>query len=611
MAVIGILLTGLALAAGYLLASWLRKPATRNPFARDARKPVQPLVTDQKLRDKVLKQSFSADRVPSDLDAIVIGSGIGGLSVAAIMAKAGKRVLVLEQHDQAGGCCHTYIEKGYEFDVGIHYIGNLNTQTPSKTLLDQLTNGQLQWAPLDEEFDTAVFGDKRYSVLGGGRKRWIENIKKQFPDNIDDVDRLCDAVIRCKKSNFYMAVVKFLPVWLSQLLVQTGLFRLISDIFKWNDRTVLDVVSSETKNKDLQAYFMYCFGDYGTAPDKAGFPMQATLLGHFWNGGAYPIGGGSEIAFHMIPVIEEAGGRVLVRAEVSELLMDELRSTVIGVKVKKASGAMVDVRAPMVISNAGIYNTMQRLVPRPVAETSRLWPVTKLPHSLPGFSVFVGINAPLEKIRGEGDSRISARNWWVFTSNDLTKCCDDYMSLSVEEALDSDVPLLFISFPSTKDPEWEKRYPGKTTMAIVSLANYDWFKQWENERCKKRGADYEGVKNTIGDRMVAQATRLFPQIKDHIDYVSCGSPLSNNFYLAAPRGEMYGLDHSQQRFSAENQILLRPDTDIPGLYLTGQDILSGGVTGALYAGVLSAGVILGRNCLNDVDELHKRLEKAK
>ncbi|KAF0301505.1 putative all-trans-retinol 13,14-reductase [Amphibalanus amphitrite] len=606
----------------------------------------------------------------------------------------------------AGGCCHTYIEKGYEFDVGIHYIGNLNTQTPSKTLLDQLTNGQLQWAPLDDEFDTAVFGDKRYSVLGGGRKRWIENIKKQFPDNIDDVDRLCDAVIRCKKSNFYMAVVKFLPVWLSQLLVQTGLFSLISDIFKWNDRTVLDVVSSETKNKDLQAYFMYCFGDYGTAPDKAGFPMQATLLGHFWNGGAYPVGGGSEIAFHMIPVIEEAGGRVLVRAEVSELLMDELRSTVIGVKVKKASGAMVDVRAPMVISNAGIYNTMQRLVPRPVAETSRLVAGDQTARTLcPASPCLSGINAPLEKIRGEGDSRISARNWWVFTSNDLTKCCDDYMSLSVEEALDSDVPLLFISFPSTKDPEWEKRYPGKTTMAIVSLANYDWFKQWENERCKKRGADYEGVKNTIGDRMVAQATRLFPQIKDHIDYVSCGSPLSNNFYLAAPRGEMYGLDHSQQRFSAENQILLRPDTDVPanhnprpntkgrlshsqtrrqlydlqsfderlsregsrptepyglmtayprrmlwdgsltlrecGLvpqWCRGDDKAEQHVNwmmwweerkvktwsvpdgpghsergrhGCSVRGVLSAGVILGRNCLNDVDELHKRLEKAK
>lgn len=58
------------------------------------------------------------DKVPRDLDVIVIGSGIGGLAVGATLAKAGKKVLVLEQHDQAGGCCHTYIEKGFEFDVG-------------------------------------------------------------------------------------------------------------------------------------------------------------------------------------------------------------------------------------------------------------------------------------------------------------------------------------------------------------------------------------------------------------------------------------------------------------------------------------------------------------
>lgn len=61
---------------------------------------------------------FLASKVPEDLDAIVIGSGIGGLGLAVLLAKVGKKVLVLEQHDRAGGCCHTFSEKGYEFDVG-------------------------------------------------------------------------------------------------------------------------------------------------------------------------------------------------------------------------------------------------------------------------------------------------------------------------------------------------------------------------------------------------------------------------------------------------------------------------------------------------------------
>ena len=77
-------------------------------------------------------------QVPSDLDAIVVGSGPGGLVTAAILAKAGKRVLVLEQHDQAGGTFHTFIDKGYEFDVGVHYIGDVGGSTLTKTLWDQV-----------------------------------------------------------------------------------------------------------------------------------------------------------------------------------------------------------------------------------------------------------------------------------------------------------------------------------------------------------------------------------------------------------------------------------------------------------------------------------------
>ena len=62
---------------------------------------------------------FLPKKIPERVDAIVIGSGMGGLTTATLLARTGKKVLVLEQHDRAGGCCHTFIEKGYEFDVGV------------------------------------------------------------------------------------------------------------------------------------------------------------------------------------------------------------------------------------------------------------------------------------------------------------------------------------------------------------------------------------------------------------------------------------------------------------------------------------------------------------
>ena len=118
-------------------------------------------------------------------------------------------------------------------------------------------------------------------------------------------------------------------------------------------------------------------------------------------------------------------------------------------------------------------------------------------------------------------------------------------------------------------------------MTIVTLSNYNWFKEWENRPCKRRGDDYDAYKKTLGYKCIDTACDLFPKIKvrkrnynfyffhqffyqDHIDYVNIGSPLSNNFYLGSQKGEIYGLDHTKERFAMANNALLRPETDIEG-----------------------------------------------
>ena len=171
---------------------------------------------------------------------------------------------------------------------------------------------------------------------------------------------------------------------------------------------------------------------------------------------------------------------------------------------------------------------------------------------------------------------------------------------------------MFVSFPSAKDPNW-KNHPGrenKSTCAIVTLANWDWYKKWENGTLKRRGDDYDEIKKTIGHILIEQTCQLYPQIKDHIDFIDIGTPVTNKYYLGAPHGEIYGLDHTIERFEPWMTAQLRPKTDVPGLYLTGQDVLACGFTGALFAGLLTAGVVLGRNVMTDLISLHKQIGKS-
>ena len=219
------------------------------------------------------------------------------------------------------------------------------------------------------------------------------------------------------------------------------------------------------------------------------------------------------------------------------------------------------------------------------------------------ISIFVGLNGSNEELN------LQATNTWAFTNTDLDKSLDEYLALSKDHVAQNEVPLLFISFPSTKDPSWNERYPGKSNCTIITLANWEWFAKWENERKKKRGKEYDELKMRIAERCWEQTLSYYPQLRNRRVYFEVGTPVTNKYYLGSAKGEIYGLDHSLSRFSPEIIAQLRPCTKIPGLYLTGQDILTAGFTGALYSGLLTASTVLNRNLVNDLIKLKKETTK--
>ncbi|MCI4384011.1 hypothetical protein PGIGA_G00033380 [Pangasianodon gigas] len=258
---------------------------------------------------------FRKEKVPENLDAIVIGSGIGGMTAAATLAKLGKRVLVLEQHDQAGGCCHTFTEKGFEFDVGLHYIGQLHENSLFKLVMDQITEGQVQFVELDKHIDTIVIGSgeksRKYTIYSG-KTEMEEHLKEQFPDDTKAVEEFFKIMKMSARNTHLLAALKLIPQWMALFLLKSGIANLYSSIFRLVGTNATAVADSLTSNKDLHIIFYYLF--YGVPPKESSCVINALLLHHYKRGAYYPKGGASEIPFHITKVIQKFGGRVLVRA---------------------------------------------------------------------------------------------------------------------------------------------------------------------------------------------------------------------------------------------------------------------------------------------------------
>ncbi|XP_074052386.1 all-trans-retinol 13,14-reductase-like isoform X2 [Macrotis lagotis] len=576
-----------------------------NPFAEDGRRPPLAPVTDQEVRRRVLQQDFSEARVPAQLDAVVIGSGIGGLAVAAILAKAGKRVLVLEQHTMAGGCCHIFDQDALEFDTGIHYVGQMKKGSFSRFLLDQITEGQLHWAYLASPFDWVVLegpSGRRKFPMYAGEKAYIQGLKDKFPNEEDTIDKYMKMVQEVAKAVPHMVLLKIIPLPVVRLLDKCGVLAFFSPLLRAATQSLDEVLNQLSASQDLKTVLSYIYPTYGVTPKNASFSLHALLINHFLEGAFYPRGGASEIAFHLIPVIQQAGGTVLTKAKVKSVLLDAA-GRACGVRVKKGQ-KLLDISSLTVISNAGIFNTYKHLLP----EKARCLPgiqtqLGMVQHSLSTLYVFICLRGSKKHLG------LEANNCYVYFDTDMDQAMERYLSLSKDQAV-AHIPYFFITSASAKDPTWKDRFPDQSTLIMMLPARYEWFEEWQDKPPGKRGSDSEALKDSFIDASLSVLMKLHPQLEGKVHNVSMGSPLSHQFFPAAPHGENYWVDHTLNHLQPHVMATIRAQSPIPNLYLTGQDVFTCGLFRALHGALLCSSTILQRNVYLDLLRLQTQVPVA-
>ena len=511
-------------------------------------------------------------------DTIIIGSGMGGLSTAAILSKQGHKVLVLERHYTAGGFTHVFKRKGYEWDVGIHYIGEVQRKNSMmRKLFDYITNGELKWADMGEVYDRIVIGEKHFDFVKG-----VKNFKKQmisyFPEEEHAINTYVDLVFKTVKASRNYFISKVIPPFLNTLI---GRF-LKTPFYKMADQTTDEVLRSLTTNETLIKVLCGQYGDYGLPPRQSSFYMHATVVRHYFDGGSFPVGGSSQIVKKVAPIIAASGGTILINAEVAEVLIEN--NSAIGVRM--TDGKII--KAKNIVSNAGIMTTYTKLLPSESVKKHQLKEqLQKVNPSVAHASLYVGLEGSPEELQ------LPKTNYWVYPpEGDHDTCVERYL-----KDLTQPFPVVYISFPSAKDPDWSNRYPGKSTIDIITLIPYEIFEKWSDTPWKKRGKEYEAIKEELAQRLLKELYKQLPQVKGKVNCYELSTPLSTKHFVNYKKGEIYGLDHSPSRF---RQAFLIPRTPIKNFYLTGQDIVTAGIGGALFSGVLTTMAITGKNVLKKV-----------
>lgn len=501
-------------------------------------------------------------------DVIVIGSGIGGLTAALTCAKRGRSVLVLEAAKQFGGFINPFARKGYWFDTGIHYIGEMG---PGQSLHRQFERlgllDKVQFRELDPNgFDRYAFPDYEVAMCKGA-DAYCARLTRDFPHEasglkrffsmLDDIQTVLKLVSKGPKPGQLLRALPKLPT-----------------LLRYHKATFSEIVNGCITDPRLRAVLAGPGGDIGLPPGKASGLVMMAVIGHFLGGAYFPIGGTKAVRDAYVACLQEQGAELRRNSPVERILVENGRA--VGVRTRKGE----ELRADVVISNAPAVPTLQKLVGMETLPGRLRRKVSRAEYSLGSLCAFVGTDLQPQ------DHGVTEANVWHYPSYDI----DALYAPALEGRIGHDLPF-FLTVPTLKDPSNTHAPAGKHTVELITFAPYNQFEPWVGQKSMKREQAYNELKQQLGDRLIERAERYIPGLRDHMVVHEIATPATNVSYVNTPAGSIYGLSHTPGQIGLGR---FGTRTPVQGLFLCGADVLGGGIATCATSGTMAARAAMAR-----------------
>ncbi|RIA55754.1 phytoene desaturase family protein [Dichotomicrobium thermohalophilum] len=498
-------------------------------------------------------------------DAIVIGSGLGGLTAGALAAKEGRKVLVLERNDEFGGAASTFRRNGLTIEASLHELDGFDAADHKTALFNELgLNDRITTVPIPELHEVRSKHLSEPFVLPSGVEAVKEAASARFPGKRRNIGEFVDLLCDIREAVNELGKQGSAGNWLSTAL--SNPFRFWS-LARNRNATAAEVMDRHFGDEEAVKLALVPNMSYFTEdPARLWFLGFAVAQASYLIGGAHYVKGGSaELASALVAIIEGQGGAARTGRMVTRILTEN--GTAAGV-VHQGDGGSEEARAPLIFGNAAPHVLAEMLPSEQRGDFQRRYAGRPLSHS--HFALYLGLREPPANV---GLSRYST---FIFP---------DWMDSARKLPLNAD---LFAGDPGGRMPmlgvvNYDAIDSGITAEGAypVSVVGLDSLDNW---RDLDQGA-YEARRARWTDRIIQELDAHYPGLADAVCYKEMVTARSMQHYLNTPGGAVYGFaavpPDDQQGFGEAK-------TPVPGLYLASSYVWYGGFSGAMFGGSTAA-----------------------